>query len=198
MTKYCRNVVVGLLTVSGAVTGILLENICSLLNTIRAGLLGGGSVFLFSWIVIFLYRRKTFSYIPRIDIRVAMSEDNGRTYSDNIHSIPRDTTIFLKYEISAGANFPRYLFPGMSDCFKIVTDTFDLCDYSGKDGKFYQANALANRQKVNITLKLLACNNTREQPHTLKIKFETKLLQIYNKTIVLYADRPGVPATSRK
>ena len=62
---------------------------------------------------------------------------------------------------------------------------FELCEYSGADGKSYQVNALANRQKVNITLKLLSGKNIK-QKYTLEIKFEHKVLKVYDKTIVLY------------
>ena len=190
MSKCCRNVILVLVTLLGAVVNILLEKGCLLPEMARAGLIGGGIAFLGSWIIIFIYRLITSSYIPRIDIRVTMSKDNGETYSANIHSIPQNRDIFLKYEISTGTNFLWRMFPGMFKCFDIIIDedTFKPCDYSGisgMDGKNYRVNALANRQKVNITLKLPADKNT-EKKYTLEIKFEHKVLKVYDKTIVLY------------
>jgi len=190
MSKRCRNVILILLTALGVVIGVFWEEICPLRKSIWAGLIGGGTALLGSWIIIFIYRFITSSYILRINIRVTMSKDNGETYSENIHSIPKHRDIFLKYEISAGKNFPRYLCHGKLKCFEITTDRFEPCEYSGipgTDGKSYRVNvnALANRQRVNITLKLPADKNTEKQ-YTLEIKFENKVLKVYNKTIVLY------------
>jgi len=206
MSKGFRNFIVGFLTVLGATAGVFLEIICPLFDTIRAGLIGGCIGFVVSWTLFFVYHFASFSFISRIDIRVTMSEDNGEKYSENKYSIPKKGNIFLKCEISASANFPRYPFLGKKECFDISMveikpkNNLEPCDYSGifqkaedKDKTSYKINALANRNKVNIMFKLPRDESAEEKQYRLEIRFKHKILQIFNRTITLYANRPGLP-----
>jgi len=206
MSKSFRNVIVGLLTVSGIVVGVSLENVCLLLDTFKAGLIYGGGAFIVSWFLFFVYHFASFSFISRIDIKVTKSVDNGENYSDNIYSITKGKGIFLKCEISAGANFPRYPFLGKVKCFNIsmvedkVKNNLEPCDYSGIFGKAedkkkdkngdnyltsYKINALANRNKVNIIFKLPYDKSKDEKPYKLKIEFRRRVLKVFDRTIVL-------------
>jgi hypothetical protein len=62
---------------------------------------------------------------------VLVSEDNGKTYSKNLKSIPADTDIYVKCEISVKSSGPWW--PLLENTVKFEIESspgIELCDYS--------------------------------------------------------------------
>ena len=149
-------------------------------------------IYIFIIFTVYILHNFIISYFPLITpiIKISMSKDNGETYSSNIHSIPTETDIFLKYEISAKTSFLWRFFLNTNECFWIeFPKKIKLCEASGENRKRYYIHALTNRQKINITLKLPANNNKNEKRYELNIIFESEFLKTYNKTIVLHSKK---------
>jgi hypothetical protein len=83
-------------------------------------------------LLLLIYRcflSKVNRYIPAISLFV--STDNGKTYSNNLKSVPLDTVVYLKYEISIKPSGLWWVLFGNIVDFDIECPSgIELCDYS--------------------------------------------------------------------
>jgi hypothetical protein len=89
------------------------------------------AVFLLVVALIYLCISSTNRYVPTITI--SASSDGGKTYNSDLKSIPRNTDIYLKYEVSVKANGFWWRF--FCNVIKFTIDfpkTFELYDYTGE------------------------------------------------------------------
>jgi hypothetical protein len=92
-------------------------------------------------------------YVPTI--KTSASSDGGKTYTDNLKSIPRpqNTDIYLKYEVSVKADgFWWRFFRNVIDFTIEYPPGFDLYDYTGvKKGEETCANSEAMYYSVTVS-----------------------------------------------
>jgi hypothetical protein len=126
-------------------------------------------------------------YIP--EIKITVSEDGGRTYTNNLKSIPSDRDIYVKCEVSVKANGLLWRLRPKSIEFTIEPlKEFELCDYTGLKAKpantFYVV--VSNRPKKTEVIFKLPKGNKIGRDSKLTVSFKSLFVKkVYDKTVTL-------------